>query len=161
MSKNNSIAETHSIDLNNFEIRKVTVKQITVVNILYGLFLLLIASIFVIMAICNRDSTLLLSLGMSSGTILLILACFLFLDIFSFKVEFKEEKIYYRHFFKGLLFNVSDIKCFGLEMDSLVRYYRIQLILDNDKKIKYTIAQENKENLIFLLNLLKMGIEQI
>ena len=51
MSKNNSIAETHSIDLNNFEIRKVTVKQITVVNILYGLFLLLIASIFVIMAI--------------------------------------------------------------------------------------------------------------
>ena len=94
MRKNNSIAETHSIDLNNFEIRKVTVKQITVVNILYGLFLLLIASIFLIMAICNRDSTLLLSLGMSSGTILLILACFLFLDIFSFKVEFKEEKIY-------------------------------------------------------------------
>ena len=46
-------------------------------------------------------------------------------------------------------------------MDSLARYYRIQLILDNDKKIKYTIAQENKENLIFLLNLLKMGIEQI
>ena len=76
-------------------------------------------------------------------------------------VEFKEEKIYYRHFFKGLLFNVSDIKCFGVEMDSLARYYRIQLILDNDKKIKYTIAQENKENLIFLLNLLKMGIEQI
>ena len=72
-----------------------------------------------------------------------------------------EEKIYYRHFFKGLLFNVSDIKCFEVEMDSLARYYRIQLILDNDKKIKYTIAQENKENLIFLLNLLKMGIEQI
>ncbi len=161
MSKKNSIAEAHSVDLNNFETRKVTVKEITVVNILCGLFLLLIALVFVIMAITNRESTMSLSLGVSLGAILLILAFFLFLDIFSFKVEFKEEKIHYRHFFKRSLFNVSDIKCFGVEMDNLARYYRIQLILDNDKKIKYTIAQENKENLIFLLNLLKMGIKQI
>ena len=161
MSKTKSIAEIHGIDLNNFKTRKVTVKDITVVNIFYGLFLLLIALVFVILAITNRESTLLLSLGMSLGAILLMLTFFLFLDIFSFIIEFKEEKIHYRHFFKSSLFNISDIKCFRVESVNLERYYQIQLILYNDKKIKYTIAQENKENLIFLLNLLKMGIEQI
>lgn len=160
MNKKQSIAQTHGVDLNNFEPQNVTVKAITAVNILYGLFLFLVAFIFVIMAIINRKSTLLLSLGISLGVILFLITFYLFLDILSFKLEFKKGEIHYRHFFKRTLFNVSDIKCFRAETDSQARFYRIQFILADNKQIKYTISETNKANFILLLNLLKMGVEQ-
>lgn len=159
MNKKQTIAEKHGVDLNNFQIRNIIVKDITILNYCCGIFLLITSLAFLIVGIINKNNSFSLIFYILLSVVLLLLAIILFAYIFLFKIEFKEGIICYRGFCKKFNFLVTDIQYFMVEEDRLARFYTIHIYFDN-KKIKYATSQNNKQNFIFLLNLLKSGIEQ-
>ena len=155
-----NIAENHSVDLNVFEKRDVVVRDISFFNVFWSIFLAIIALSFLItLIVCKKDVALLIvcplfiMIGSTSSI-------FLIIHMLTFKIQVKENNICYGHFFHYVHINLKDIKSFVVKDEGKdSRFYAIQIYLDN-KKIKYSISNTNKENLIFLLNLLKSGVKQ-
>lgn len=164
MNNKQTIAEKHGVIISNFQPRNIIVKDITILNCCGGIVSLLVSLLFMIMPIINNNNTGLRIACISLSVILLLLSILDFIHIFLFKIEFQEKEkiIYYRDFCKKFNFPITDIQYFMVEEDEdmLARFYTIRIYLSN-KKIKYTISQTNKENFIFLLNLLKCEVEQI
>lgn len=160
MNDKQTIAEKHGVDLNNFQIRNIIVKDITIFNCCCGIFLLIISLVFSIGAIINQNNLFLLIFYIVLGVVLLLLSIVFLGCIFLFKIGYQDGRIYYRCFCGKCNFHVTDIQYFIVEEDPLGRFYTIRIYFNN-KKIKYTISQNHKQNFIFLLNLLKSGIEQM
>ncbi len=152
------IAKDHSIDIDKYEIRNVIVK-IKQISLYFGnVFILLVGLIFIIIPIISETSNLEFWIAMGIGLFLFLLSIFIFFLIFIFKIEFKDNTILYRSLFKIKTINIKDIKYYKIEK---YRFYYTIYIYYLNKKLIYQLENYNKENLILLLNLQKLGIRQI
>ena len=159
MANKQNIAEKYGVDLKDFRARDVIVKNHSIPYLLGGVLEFAFACIFLLMAIKYKDNKFVFAFGILLSVVLLLCSIIIFLDMFSLKIEWKGTNIYYRHFWKKININVTDIRYFVAEEDNRDSMERVHIYL-NDRKIEYMLSTTNKENLIFLLNLLKNGIEQ-
>lgn len=159
MNNKLTIAQNHGVDISKYQSRNIIVKDTSFFNIFAEIFMFILSLFFLVIAILNKDKTFILIFLLSLSVITFFASIAAFIDTISFKIAFTNGTICYRRFLQKLNFFVTNIQYFTVESDHLSRYYTIQIFLNNNV-IKYRISQNNKENFIFLLNLLKSGIEQ-
>jgi len=159
MNNKLTIAQNHGVDINKYQSRNIIVKDTSFFNIFAEIFMFILSLFFLVIAILNKDKTFILIFLLSLSVITFFASIAAFIDTISFKIAFTNGTICYRRFLQKLNFFVTNIQYFTVESDHLSRYYTILIFLNNNV-IKYRISQNNKENFIFLLNLLKSGIEQ-
>ena len=159
MNKKN-IAEQHGVDLQNYVIRNVRISHTNKLNCALCCFFVIGTLFFIVLSILKRNSDIVLTWNVFLGLIFFI-GSLVFMDLLSQEIYYTDEKITYRRFFKKYVFNVSDIEYFSVIYSQLHARERIEISLKTNKKFCYEIASYNKENFIFLLNLLKLGVPQI
>lgn len=152
-----NLAQKHSIDLSKYEVRNIVVKDRSFGSFFIIFFMLMTSIIFLIAGIHIKNEIFI-------STIIFICALFFFVthlicifDMILFKIEYNNNNIQYRKNFKKVNFYVYDIKYFRIQESKLI--YMIELCVKN-KIYKYNISVLNKSNFIFILNLLKMNIEE-
>ena len=112
MNKKQTIAEKHGVDLNNFQIRNIIVKDVTAFNFCGGVFVLITSLVFLIGAMTNKNNTFALIFFSLLSVALLLLSIVHFLYMFLFKIKFQDGMICYQSVWKKLDFFVTDIQYF-------------------------------------------------
>lgn len=152
------IAKDHSIDIDKYEIRNVIVKIKQISLYFANAFILLVGLIFITTSTTSEKSNIEFWLSIGFGMVFLLCSMFIFYSLFIFRLEFKDNKIIYRSLFGKKIIKIKDIKYYKIE--KFRSCYTIYIYYLN-KKYMYQIENYNKENLILLLNLQKLGIKQI
>lgn len=152
------IAKDHSIDIDKYEIRNVIVKIKQMSLYFVNAFILIVGLIFIITSTTSKKSNIEFWLSIGFGMFFLLCSMFIFYLLFIFRLEFKDNKIIYRSLFGKKIIKIKDIKYYKIE--KFRSCYTIYIYYLN-KKYMYQIENYNKENLILLLNLQKLGIKQI
>lgn len=154
------IAKQNSIELEEYEIKNVVVKESKVLFLVFAIVFFCLFVFFLTYGLLNLDVQNLLIACIVFSCVFLIASVMNLLEIFSFKLAYKDDKLIYNYYFKKRVVNVSDIQSVKVSKVAKLDSYKIE-INNTGKKIKYEIGAKNKENITLLLNLQKQGIEQI
>lgn len=154
------IAKEHSINIEKYEIQNVIVK-------INQISLYVACSIFIIIGLISLLIPIINEVKNEELWVCITFACFMIptfliilLYLIMFKIEYKDDVILYRTFFKTRIINIKDIYKYKVEKMNRTNDYCISIYYLKNR-IDYIINSANKENFIFLLNLQQLGIKQI